>query len=75
MGIPSPADLPDLGIKTGSSALQVDSLPAEPPRKPKNIGVGIPSPADLPDSGMEEGSPALQVDSLATQLPGKPILF
>ena len=27
---PSPGDLPDPGIKPGSSALQVDSLPSEP---------------------------------------------
>ena len=29
--MPSPGDLPDPGIETGSSALQVDSLPAELP--------------------------------------------
>ena len=33
-------DLPDPGIELGSPALQVDSLPAEPPGKPKNTGVG-----------------------------------
>ena len=33
-------DLPDPGIEPGSPALQVDSLPAEPPRNPKNTGVG-----------------------------------
>ena len=27
---PSPGDLPDMGIKPVSSALQVDSLPSEP---------------------------------------------
>ena len=32
--IPSPEDLPDPGIQPGSSALQVDSLPAELPGKP-----------------------------------------
>ena len=31
--IPSPGDLPDPGIETGSPALQADSLPAEPPGK------------------------------------------
>ena len=31
---PSPGDLPNPGIKTGSPALQVDSLPAELPGKP-----------------------------------------
>ena len=34
---PSPGDLPNPGIEP---ALQVDSLPAEPPGKPKNTGVG-----------------------------------
>ena len=28
---PSPGDLPDSGIEPGSPALQVDSLPSEPP--------------------------------------------
>ena len=30
---PSPGDLPDPGIKSGSPALQADSLPPEPPGK------------------------------------------
>ena len=29
--IPSPRDLPDPGIEPGSTALQADSLPSEPP--------------------------------------------
>ena len=37
---PSPRDLPDPGIEPGSPALQADSLPAEPQRKPKNTRVG-----------------------------------
>ena len=53
-------------------ALQADSLPAEPPGKPRNTGVGIPSPADPPDPGIEPGSPALQADSLPDEPPGKP---
>ena len=32
---PSPGDLPDPGIKPGSPAMQADSLPSEPPGKPK----------------------------------------
>ena len=32
---PSPGDLPNPGIKPRSPALWVDSLPAEPQRKPK----------------------------------------
>ena len=31
---PPPGDLPNPGIKLESSALQVDSLPTEPPGKP-----------------------------------------
>ena len=31
---PPPGDLPDPGIEPGSPALQADSLPTEPPRKP-----------------------------------------
>ena len=37
---PSPGDLPNPGIKPRSPVLQADSLPAEPPGKPKNTGVG-----------------------------------
>ena len=37
---PPPGDLPNPGIEPRSPALQVDSLPAEPPGKPKNTGVG-----------------------------------
>ena len=38
--MPSPGELADQGIKPGSPALQADSLPAEPPGKPKNTGMG-----------------------------------
>ena len=34
-----PGDLPNPGIKPKSPALQADSLPAEPPGKPKNTAV------------------------------------
>ena len=37
---PSSGDLPSPGIEPRSPALQKDSLPAEPPGKPKNTGVG-----------------------------------
>ena len=60
---PSPGDLPNPGIKPRSPTLQVDSLPAEPPEKPKSTGVGSPSLFHLPN-----GSPALQVDSLPAEL-------
>ena len=38
--LPTPGDLPNPGIEPRSPALKVDSLPAEPPGKPKNTGVG-----------------------------------
>ena len=38
--MPSPGDLPNPVIETRYPALQVDSLPAEPQGKPKNIEVG-----------------------------------
>ena len=34
---PSPEDLPDPGIEPRSPTLQADSLPSEPPGKPKNV--------------------------------------
>ena len=36
---PSPGDLPNSGIEPRSPTWQADSLPAEPPGKPKNTGV------------------------------------
>ena len=36
----SSRDLPNPGIQPRSPALQTDSLPSEPPGKPKNIGAG-----------------------------------
>ena len=35
-----PGDLPNSGIEPRSPMSQVDSLPSEPPEKPKNTGVG-----------------------------------
>ena len=64
---PFSRDLPNPGIEPRSPALQADSLPAEPPEKPKNTGVGaLPSPEDHPNPGIELGSSALQADSLPT---------
>ena len=37
---PSPGNLPNPGMEPMSPALQADSLPPEPPGKPKNTGVG-----------------------------------
>ena len=36
---PSPRDLPDPGIKSGSSAFQADALPSEPPCNPMDCGL------------------------------------
>ena len=38
--MPSSRGLPNPGIKPRSHASQVDSLPSEPPGKPKKTGVG-----------------------------------
>ena len=40
VAFPLPGDLPNPGIEPMSPPLQADSLPAEPPGKPKNTGVG-----------------------------------
>ena len=68
---PLPGDLPNPRIEPRSLALQVDSLPSEPPGKPKNTGVGslVPSPGNHPDPEIE---PALQADFLPAKLPRKP---
>ena len=70
---PSPGDLPNSGIEPRSPTLQADSLPAEPPGKPKNTGVGSLSLLQgiFPTQELNWGSPALQVDSLPTELSGK----
>ena len=44
---PSPGDLPNTGIKPRSPALQADSSPSEPPRKPMTLyylQITVPSP-------------------------------
>ena len=38
--MPPSRDLPDPGTEPRFPALQVNSLPSEPPGKPKNTGVG-----------------------------------
>ena len=57
-----------------SPTLQVNSLPAEPPGKPKNTGVG--SLSLLQGSFLTQesnwGLLLLQTDSLLAELPGKP---
>ena len=48
--------------------MQVEFLPAELPRRPKNTGVGSLFLLQQIDPGIELGSPALQVDSLQAEL-------
>ena len=71
---PPPGDLPNPGIEPRSPALQADSLPAEPPGKPKNTGVGNLSLLQgiFPTQESNWESPALQADYLPTELSGKP---
>ena len=59
---PSPGDLPNPGTEPRSPALHVNSLPAEPQGKPKNIGMGCHTVLqNLPDPGIKPSlmSPAL----------------
>ena len=73
-----PGDLPNPGIKPIFPTLQADSLPSEPPGKPKNSGVG--SLSLLQGIFLtQESNPSLLhcrwiVDSLPAELPGKPSL-
>ena len=65
VAVPFSRGLSNPEIEPKNSTLQEDSLPAEPPRKPKNTGVGSLSLLQwifLPPE-FEPGSPALQADS------------
>ena len=73
-GLPCPpGDLSNPRIEPRSRTLQADSLPFEPPGKPRNTGVGSLSLLQRSsDPGIKPGSTALQADSLPAELPGKP---
>ncbi|CAI9180083.1 unnamed protein product [Rangifer tarandus platyrhynchus] len=62
---------PTPGIQPRSPALQVDSLPADPPGKTRNTGVGSLSLLQgiFPTQESNHGSPAVQADSLPAELP------
>ena len=77
LSCPPPGDLPNPGLKPRSPSLQMDSLPSEPPGKPKNTGVGSLSLLQqiFQTQKSNLGSPALQADSLPAELPGKPHLY
>ena len=46
---------PDTGIKAGSAALQADSLPAEPPGKPKQVNKQGRGPAPVDPGNSKRG--------------------
>ena len=76
-GFSSPGDLPNPGIEPRCPALQVDSLPSEPPEKPRNTGVSwktgaYPFSRGLSQPRIKAESPALLVDSLSPELPRSP---
>ena len=69
-GLPfsSPGDLPDPGIKPGCPALQADSLPFEPPGKPRQRGVcaHIEAEASLERINREVPSEEMEIRSIET---------
>ena len=65
-------DLSNPGIEPRSPALQADSLPAEPPGKPKNTGVGSLCLLQWIFPTQEPVSPALQVDCLPARIEPEP---
>ena len=72
---PSPGDLPNPGVEPRFPALQADSFPAEPQRRPKDIGLGSLTLLQwirIPDPGIKLGSPAMQEDSSLAEVSGKP---
>ena len=68
---PSPGDLPHPGAEPRSSALQADSLPAEPPGKPTDPGVGSLSLHQwiLPMQELNQGRPVLVHSTFNKTLP------
>ena len=68
---PSSEDLPNPGLEPRSPALHANSLPAEPPGKPKNTGVGSLSflKGIFPTQESNQGLLPLQADSLPAELP------
>ena len=69
VAVPFSRESPQLRDRTQVSHI-ADSLPAEPPGKPKNTGVS--SLSLLQGIFSAQKSPALQMDSLTPELSGKP---
>ena len=75
---PPPGDLPNPGIEPRSPALQADSLPAEPPGKPRETRVGV-MPSTTGSSWHVDQThvtcfPHWPVGSLSLLPPGKNVL-
>ena len=73
--MPSPplGDLPNPGIKPRSLALQVDSLPSEPPGKPMNTGVvAYPFSRGSSRSRKQIRISCIAGEFFTAELPGKP---
>ena len=68
VAFPSPEDLLNPGIEPGLPSLQVDSLPADPPGKPKNTGVGSLSLLQKIFPTQESNQGLLEEDSLSPEL-------
>ena len=75
LSCPLPGDLSSSGIEPRSPTLQADSLPSEPPGKPKNTRVGSLSLLQgiFPTQELNRG--LLQADCLPAELLGKPVLI
>ena len=71
---PSPGDLPNPGMESRSPTLQADSLPVEPPGKPKNTEVGSLSLLQgiFPNQKLNRGPLHCRQILLPTELLGKP---
>ena len=58
VAMPSSRDLPNPGIKPRSPTMRADSLPSEPPGKPKNTGIGSLSllQGNFPNQELNQGN-------------------
>ena len=68
--LPSPGNLPNPGVEPRSPALQADSLPFEPPGKPKQMSgkanIAVYCPKTHPISLSSRGAKCFQLDVLFT---------
>ena len=73
LSCPPPGNLPNQGIEPRSPTLQADSLPSEPPGKPKNTGINSLSlfQGIFLTQESNRGLLHFRADSLPAELPGK----